>query len=116
MFGAGRSLFRRALLLLPMFVTWQLIVQSFLFAKTKTGAVLTHLSWDVFVCVPLSFSSFCAGSLGSLWSKCRKDFNDFPDLVRLFCCTLDLQLNLYFFFNSTASHKTFFKILERLIV
>lgn len=97
MLGARRSLFRRALLLLPMFVTWQLIVQLFLFAKTKTGAVLLRLSRDVCVCVPFSFSSssFCAGSLASLWSKCRK--------VMTFCCTIDLELNLHFFY-SAASH------------
>lgn len=47
MLGARRSIFRRARLLLPMFVTWQLMIQLFPFAKNKTGTVLVRLSWDV---------------------------------------------------------------------
>lgn len=46
MLGARRSIFRRAHLLLPMFVTWQLMAQLFPFAKNKTGTVLVRLSWD----------------------------------------------------------------------
>lgn len=47
MLGARRSIFRRARLLQPMFVTRQLMVQLFPFAKNKIGTVLVRLSWDV---------------------------------------------------------------------
>lgn len=58
MLGARRSIFRRAHLLIPMFVTWQLMMQLFPFAKNKTGTVLVRLSWDaVFLfCILLFFS------------------------------------------------------------
>lgn len=74
MLGARRSIFRRARLLLPMSVIWQLMFQLFPFAKNKTGTILVRLSWAVvfLFCFLLIFSCRNAESSCRDRSRMRK--------------------------------------------